>query len=73
MTAGAALTIDYRATRTEAFEDAWADAQHDTTDALAVWRTALVSARADAYAAYRAALEREECAAITLRRARETQ
>lgn len=70
MTAG---TIDYSATRVEAFEDAWADAQLDSTVALAAWRTAAVGDRASAYAAYRAALEREECAALALKRARETQ
>lgn len=68
-----ASTIDYRATRVEAFVDAWADAQLDSTVALTTWRTAAVCDRANAYAAFRAALEREECAALALKRAREAQ
>jgi len=73
MTAGAVLTVDYRTTRVEAFEDAWVDAQHDAGDALTAWQATSVGARADAYAAYSAALEREECAALVLKHAREAQ
>lgn len=73
MTADTVLEVDYRATSVEAFADAWADAQRDTVDALTAWRTTSVAARADAYAAYSAALEREECAALALKHAREAQ
>lgn len=61
-----ALAIDYRTTRVEAFEDAWADAQLDAGVALAAWRLVAAPARANAYAAYVAALEREQVAALVL-------
>jgi hypothetical protein len=44
--------------------DAWLFAAADATLALAAWRTASIERRGDAYAAYVAALDREEQAAV---------
>ena len=44
--------------------DAWLFAAADATLALASWHTALDGERGDAYAAYVAALDREEHAAL---------
>ena len=67
------LRIDGRATRLEAFADAWADAEHDADVALRAWRTASGDAQPDAYAVYRAALDREERAAAMLAAAAQAQ
>lgn len=47
--------------------DAWLFAAADETLALEAWRSAIVGERGDAYAAYLAALDREEQAALRLR------
>jgi hypothetical protein len=49
------------------FFDAWVFAENDVTLALARWGRAVREARSDAYAAYVAALDREEKAADALR------
>ena len=46
--------------------DAWLFAEADATLALAAWRSAASHDKAPAYAAYRAALDREAQAARTL-------
>jgi hypothetical protein len=48
--------------------DAWLFAAADATLALAAWRSAMRGERGDAYAAYVAALDREEQAALSFRR-----
>ena len=48
--------------------DAWLFAAADATLALASWRSATSGDRGDAYAAYVAALDREEQAAVCFRR-----
>ena len=47
--------------------DAWLFAAADATLALDEWRSAIAGERADAYAGYVAALDREEQAALRLR------
>jgi hypothetical protein len=47
---------------------AWFSAESDTENALRVWRQSIGSARTTAYAAYSAALDREEAAARDLER-----
>ena len=49
-----------------ALYDAWCDAHHEAEDALRAWRA---GAGADAYAAYRAAQDREDAAQDALFRA----
>jgi hypothetical protein len=61
----AAITPTERADLERAY-DAWRFAADDATDALHVWISATDSARAAAFAAYRAALDREEHAAWVL-------
>jgi len=46
----------------------WLDAHSRCAEALAAWRSAAVGARAAAYRAYLAALEREELSAAELER-----
>jgi hypothetical protein len=46
--------------------DAWAFAEDDARAALRAWEAAPESLKADRYAAYRAALDREERAAVLL-------
>jgi hypothetical protein len=46
--------------------DAWAFAAADAAIALTIWKTAERADQGDAYAAYRAALDREEEAATVL-------
>jgi hypothetical protein len=48
--------------------DAWRQAEHDASITLARWRDAEDGAKADAHAAYLAALDREAHAADVLRR-----
>ena len=62
----AVLALDERATSVEAFGDAWTDANDDAAIALRAWRHAPHADAADAYAAYRAALDREDRAAVML-------
>ena len=52
--------------RPAALFDAWLFAEADATLALAAWRTAAIEDKAAAYAAYRAALDREAHAARVL-------
>ena len=52
--------------RPAALFDAWLFAEADATLALAAWRSAASDDKAAAYAAYRAALDREAQAARTL-------
>jgi hypothetical protein len=52
--------------RPAALFDAWLFAEADATLALAAWRSAASDHKAGAYAAYRAALDREAQAARTL-------
>jgi hypothetical protein len=52
--------------RPAALFDAWLFAEADATLALAAWRSAASDEKAAAYAAYRAALDREAQAARTL-------
>ena len=49
--------------------DAWVFAENDVEIALARWWAAPTALKADAHAAYGAALDREACAAEMLRRA----
>ena len=69
----ALLGIDRRASRLEAFADAWADAEYDAGEALRAWQTAPADGLYDAYAVYGAALEREQRAAAMLAAAAEAQ
>ena len=46
--------------------DAWVFAARDAELALGAWRCSEWRERADAHAVYRAALDREECAAAVL-------
>jgi hypothetical protein len=57
------------ATRPEDIFDAWVFAAHDATEALRAWIAALPRDRAAAHAVYRAALDREESAAVALKAA----
>jgi hypothetical protein len=59
-------TLEIARTRPAALFDAWLFAEADATLALAAWRAAATDDRAAAYAAYRAALDREAQAARTL-------
>ena len=56
-----------RAERPADLYDAWLFAAADATLALEAWRTAVVDGRGDTYAAYVAALDREDAAASRLR------
>lgn len=67
------LGVDHVVTRREAFVDAWVDAERDAGEALRAWRTAPRVGHEEAYAVYRAALEREERAAAMLTVAAEVQ
>jgi hypothetical protein len=75
-TVGAAPDVpaqSYRlaAKHVEDLSDAWAFAAHDAARALEGWRTSFADDRADAHAAYCAALDREERAATLLAAARQ--
>jgi hypothetical protein len=59
-------TLDVGRIRPAALFDAWLFAEADATLALAAWRFAASDDKAAAYAAYRAALDREAQAARTL-------
>jgi hypothetical protein len=52
--------------RVEDLFDAWVFAARDAELALGAWGSSQPSERADAHAVYRAALDREECAAAAL-------
>jgi hypothetical protein len=52
--------------RSEAFWDAWVFAEADVITAAEWWTNAARPERADAWAVYRAALDREQAAAATL-------
>jgi hypothetical protein len=52
--------------RLEDFFDAWVFAARDAELALSAWTSSTNSERGDAHAVYRAALDREECAAAIL-------
>jgi hypothetical protein len=52
--------------RSEAFWDAWVSAEADVMTAAEDWRSAARHERADAWAVYRAALDREQAAADAL-------
>jgi hypothetical protein len=58
--------LGLRRTRFEELLDAWRFAAADARLALAAWRSAPSTGKADAYHAYRAALEREAKAADVL-------
>jgi hypothetical protein len=58
--------LDVGRIRPAALFDAWLFAEADATLALAAWRLAASDDKATAYAAYRAALDREAQAARTL-------
>ena len=58
--------LDVGRIRPAALFDAWLIAEADATLALAAWRSAASDGKAAAYAAYRAALDREAQAARTL-------
>jgi hypothetical protein len=58
--------LDVGRIRPAALFDAWLFAEADATLALAAWRSAASDDKAPAYAAYRAALDREAQAASTL-------
>ena len=58
--------LDVGRIRPAALFDAWLFAEADATLALAAWRYAASDDKAAAYAAYRAALDREAQAARTL-------
>ena len=58
--------LDVGRIRPAALFDAWLLAEADATSALAAWRSAASDDKAAAYAAYRAALDREAQAARTL-------
>lgn len=58
--------LGLRKVRLEELLDAWRFAAEDARLALAAWRSAPHHGRADAYHAYRAALEREATAADAL-------
>ena len=58
--------LDVGRIRPAALFDAWLFAEADATLALAAWRSAASDDKAAAYAAYRAALDREAQAARTL-------
>ena len=60
------ITLDVGQIRPAALFDAWLFAEADATLALAAWRSAASDEKAAAYAAYRAALDREAQAAWTL-------
>jgi len=59
-------TLELGQVRPAALFDAWLFAEADATLALAAWRSAASSNKAAAYAAYRAALDREAQAASAL-------
>jgi hypothetical protein len=59
-------TFNPRTARVEDLFDAWVLAAEDARHALEAWRESPVRERAGAYAAYCAALEREERAATVL-------
>jgi len=59
-------TLDVGRIRTAALFDAWLFAEADATLALGTWCFAASDDKAAAYAAYRAALDREAQAAKTL-------
>jgi hypothetical protein len=59
--------FDVTTVRLEDLFDAWVFAARDAELALAAWAVSLCGDRADAFAAYRAALEREERAAAVLK------
>jgi hypothetical protein len=60
------IARDVERTRPAALFDAWLFAEADATLALAAWRSAASDDKAAAYAAYRAALDREAEAARKL-------
>jgi hypothetical protein len=54
------------ASRLEELFDAWVSAAHDARVAWETWLASATQDRADAYAGYRASLDREEHAALVL-------
>ena len=61
------LSFEPAAVRVVDLFDAWVFAARDTENALGAWSVSDWGERADAFAVYRAALEREERAAALLR------
>ena len=59
-------SFDVRAVALEDVFDAWVFAARDAELALEAWHWAPSRDRAEAHAVYRAALDREECAAMLL-------
>ena len=59
-------SVNVASARIEDIFDAWVFAARDAELALGAWAASPTHDRADAYAAYRAALDREECAAQIL-------
>jgi hypothetical protein len=59
-------SVAVRSARLEDFFDAWVFAARDAELALRAWTSSTNSERGDAHAVYRAALDREECAAAVL-------
>ena len=59
-------SIAVRSTRLEDLFDAWVFAARDAELALGAWTSSTNGERGDAHAVYRAALDREECAAAVL-------
>ena len=66
-------SIDASSPRLEDLFDAWVFAARDAEVALSAWTSSKSGARADAHAVYRAALDREECAAAALATAAHSQ
>lgn len=63
---GGWASFDVRAARLEDLFDAWVFAAHDAELACGAWASSPGDGRAEAHAVYRAALDREECAATVL-------